>query len=102
MKENNEEGAEVAPDMLMLDALNRYQSLKNEGKWKSTSPEDKQIIALTMQIEEMQKLLKGTNLRYKSKRNARSKDQNRTKLIKFQEKPKKKFDKSWFRRECEA
>ena len=102
-KENYEEGAEVTPDTLMLDALNRYQSLKDEGKWKSTSPEDTGIIALTMQIEEMQKFLKGTSLRFKSKRNARKKDQEKNETNKPSKKnKKKKFDKSRFRREFEV
>jgi len=65
-KENYEEGADVTPDSLMLDALNRYQSLVREGKWQTQSPESKKIVALTAQVDEMQKLLKGTKFKFKS------------------------------------
>ena len=61
-KENYEEGSDLDVDTLMLDALNRCQSLKMEGKWQTVSPENKQIIALTAQINEIHKLMKGTSL----------------------------------------
>ena len=65
-KENYEEGADVTPDSLMLDALNRYQSLVREGKWQTKSPESKRIMALTAQVDEMEKLLKGTKFKFKN------------------------------------
>ena len=67
-KENYEEGADMNPDSLMLDALNRYQSLKREGKWQSTTPESQKIVALTAQVHEMQKMLKGTNFKLSSQK----------------------------------
>ena len=56
----------------MLDALNRYQSLKTEGNWKTTSLEDEKIVALTPQIQEMKKIFKGTNLKLKIRYNQRN------------------------------
>ena len=46
-KKNYENCTDIIPDSLMLDALNRYQSLKIEGEWKITSPKDKRTMALT-------------------------------------------------------
>ena len=62
-KDNYEEGSDLNADTLMLDALNRFQALKIKGKWQTVSPENKQIIALKAQIDEMHKLMKGTNLK---------------------------------------
>ena len=67
-KENYEGGADVTSDSLMLDALNRYQSLLREGKWQSITPESKRIIALTSQVSELQKMLKGTNFKLSSRK----------------------------------
>ena len=41
---NHKEGIEVIPYSLMLDALNQYQLLKTEGKWRNMSPEDKTVV----------------------------------------------------------
>ena len=59
-KKNYENCTDIIPDSLMLDALNRYQSLKIEGEWKITSPKDKRIMALTTQIQQIHQLLQGT------------------------------------------
>ena len=56
-KENYEEGNNVSSDSLILDALNCFQSLKTEGKWKNTSQENDRIVALKTQIQEMNKIL---------------------------------------------
>ena len=59
-KENYKEGANI------IHALKRYQSLKSEGKWQNTSTEDKRIIALTAQFQQMHHMLQGINMRLKS------------------------------------
>ena len=65
-KENYEECANFTPVSLMLDALNRFQSLKAEEKCKNASPENNRIVALIAQIQETNKMLLGTKLRLKS------------------------------------
>jgi len=86
-KKNYEEGADVTSDSLMLDVLNRYQSLLREGKWQSTTPESKRIIALTSQLNEMQKMLKGTNFKLSSRKS------NSTKFEKKSSREKRKISK---------
>ena len=45
-KKNYEEGVELTGVSLMADALDRFQALKGEVRWKVKSPEDKCYIAL--------------------------------------------------------
>ena len=54
------------PNSLMQDSLNFFQSLKIEGKWKTSSPKDKCIVAPTSLIQEMKKLLQGMKLQLKT------------------------------------
>ena len=66
-KETYEEGGDITVDSILSDALNKFQSLKNEGLWQSKVKEDK-IVALTAQFHEMKNtLLKDKNLRLSDK-----------------------------------
>lgn len=49
----------LEPETLMTHALNKYHILVQEGKWKSLSPQDEQLVALKAQY----KALKDANLR---------------------------------------
>ena len=62
-KESYEEGAEVTVDSLMADALNRFQALKSERRWKVESPEDKSYIALQTELDVFKSLLKKSKLK---------------------------------------
>ena len=62
-KESYEEGAEITVDSLMADALNRFQALKSEGRWKVESPEDKSYITLQTELAEFKFLLKKNKLK---------------------------------------
>jgi hypothetical protein len=96
-KENYEEGSDLNSDSLMLDALNRYQSLVREGKWQSESPDSKKIIALTAQIDQMQKLLKGTKFKlHKNSKNSTYPSGNHKKNSAPKQKSKKEME-AWKR-----
>ena len=98
-KESYEEGAQVTVDSLMADALNRFQALKSEGKWKVESPEDKSYIALQTELAEFKSLLKKSKLKLadsnlpKSRKNKRN---DRSKPDGSKNKPKKQ-DEKWRR-----
>ena len=66
-KENYEEGSDVTVDSLMADAMNRFQALKSEGKWKLESPDDKTYIALQTELTEFKNLLKKSKLKLSDK-----------------------------------
>ena len=51
----------------MADALNRFQALKSEGKWKLESPDDKTYVALQTELTEFKNLLKKSKLKLSDK-----------------------------------
>lgn len=94
-KESYEEGAEVTVDSLMADALNRFQALKSEGKWKLESPEDKSFIALQSEISEFKTLLKKSKLKLADSNSSKTKkNRKQSKGDNFKSKSKKQ-DEKW-------
>ena len=96
-KENYEEGGNITVDSILSDALNKFQSLKNEGLWQSKVEKDDKIVALTTQFQQMKDtLLKDKNLRLSD--NVKSKSKGGKK----QNKPKSKAAKKKQRDQVEA
>ena len=95
-KESYEEGAEITVDSLMADALNRFQALKSEGRWKVESPEDKSYIALQTELAEFKSLLKKNKLKLSDSdlpKSRKIKKNEKSKASGFKTKSKKLDDK---------
>ena len=58
-KDQYDEGGEIDAEQLMTLALNKYENLLTENKWKALSPEQEQLVALSAQFDK----LKDENLR---------------------------------------
>jgi hypothetical protein len=50
-----EEGTNIEPKKLMQLALNKYNTLKEAGKWKAPSDEESKILALTAELNKLKK-----------------------------------------------
>jgi hypothetical protein len=66
-----EDGQDIKPDALMSLALNKYATLKQQGKWKALTPTDEKLVALLAQFNEIKdknlKLSKALKKALKSK-----------------------------------
>jgi len=52
-KDLYEEGEAIDEDSLMIDALNKFNSIKKEGQWNALSPEQEKLVTLTAQFEQL-------------------------------------------------
>jgi hypothetical protein len=52
-KDLYEEGQDIDEDSLMIDALNKYNSIKKEGQWNALTPEQEKLVTLTAQFEQL-------------------------------------------------
>jgi len=68
-KDLYEEGEAIDEDSLMIDALNKVNSIKKEGQWNTLSPEQEKLVTLTSQFEQ----LKDKNLQLSKKLQGSSK-----------------------------
>ena len=84
-KENHEEGQTITTDQIMKWAKNKYEIIKETGKWNAPSNEEQQIIALRTEVKNIKE----------GKRNKTPKNQNRRT---FSEKPNRNWEDkpSWF------
>jgi hypothetical protein len=55
-KESLTDGALITPQQLMNQAENKYKQLKEDNLWKSPTNEEKQIIALSNQVDSLNKI----------------------------------------------
>jgi hypothetical protein len=66
-----EDGQNIKPDALMSLALNKYATLKQQGKWKALTPTDEKLVALSAQFNDIKdknlKLSKALKKALKSK-----------------------------------
>ena len=84
-------------DSILSVALNKFQSLKNEGLWRSKVEKDDKIVALTAQFQQIKdSILKDKNLRLSDK------VKSKTKAAKKPNKPKSKASKKKQRKDLEA
>jgi len=83
-KDLYEEGQPIDEDSLMIDALNKFNSIKKEGQWNALSPEQEKLVSLTAQFEQ----LKDRNLQLSRKLNG-----NPKKKFNADQKAKKNFEK---------
>lgn len=67
-KEKHEEGQNISTDQLMKWARNKFDIIKESGKWNAPSSEEQQIIALRAEI----KSIKGNEKSKQSKSNKRN------------------------------
>ena len=84
-KEDHEEGQTITTDQLMKWAKNKYEIIKEAGKWNAPSHEEQQIIALRAEIKTMKQ---GTTQQKPQTKNRR----------KFQGKPNRNWEDKpdWF------
>jgi len=62
-----EEGTIIEPKKLMQLALNKYNTLKEAGKWKAPSDEESKILALTAELNKLKKKSGNTSKDIKKK-----------------------------------
>ena len=55
LQDDYNRGQDITSDTLMEEAENKYKSLVQEDTWKQPTDQDKQIVALTAQLEKLQK-----------------------------------------------
>jgi len=46
-------GQDIDKDSLMIDALNKYNSIKKEGQWNALTPEQEKLVTLAAQFEQL-------------------------------------------------
>jgi hypothetical protein len=55
LQDDYNRGQDITPETLMEEAENKYKSLVQEDSWKQPTDQDRQIVALTAQLEKLQK-----------------------------------------------
>jgi hypothetical protein len=86
-----EDGQEIKPDALMSLALNKYATLKQQGKWKALTPTDEKLVALSAQFKE----IKDKNLKLTSALKKALKSRGKDKGSKAERDKKKKQNQEW-------
>jgi len=88
-----DDGEDVPPETLMLRAENKYKSLLERDSWNAQSSEEKKIVALTAQIEDLKKVKLQLAKKY-SKNNKDDKEKD-TKKDKDKDKKKDNKENAW-------
>jgi hypothetical protein len=98
-KDQYEEGADIDADKLLQLALNKYENLVTEGRWKALTPEQEQLMALSATVDH----LKDENLRLsqslihkqKSKQQEEGKNNNHKHSQSQKNRQRQKQDEAW-------
>lgn len=80
-KDQYDEGADIDADKLMQLALNKYENLIAEDKWKAMSPEQEQLVALNAEFEKLkdENLKLSRSIKKKNKKDAPKKAEKKSK-----------------------
>lgn len=89
-KDQYDDGADMDEDRLMELALNKYENLVTEGKWRALSPADEKLEALNATVDK----LKDLNLRLSKSLKAKQQKGKGDKDAKGKDKAKKKSNKN--------
>jgi hypothetical protein len=86
-----EDGQDIKPDALMSLALNKYATLKQQGKWKALTPTDEKLVALSAQFND----IKDKNLKLSKALKKALKSKGKEKGSKSKKDKKKKQNQEW-------
>lgn len=99
-KNDYDEGADIDPDRLMELALNKYENLVTEGRWRALSPSEEKLEALNATVDKLKdenlrlsKSLKASQQKGKSEQQAKGKGKSKKKSNK--NKKRQNEDMSW-------
>ena len=96
-KNRYDDGLDVEPEDLMVQAENKYKSLLLEEKWNALSPEQTQVVALTEQVNKLSsnKVRLGNKNKNKNKNRRRDGNPSNTSNNNDKKKSKSKFKDKW-------